>query len=80
MVKKIYVSLTRKMLKNTPLCTFFPKMSAYIRDFDETKHMSFLMQDDKLWEKYNQIWEKVKHNIKKEFDSEPLYDEKISES
>ena len=80
MVKKIYVSLTRKMLKNTPLCTFFPKMSAYIRDFDENKHMSFLMQDDKLLEKYNQIWEKVKHNIKKEFDSEPLYDEKISES
>ena len=53
------------MLKNTPLCTFFPKVSAYITDFDETKYMSLLMQDDKLLEKYNQIWEKVKHNIKR---------------
>ena len=25
---------------------------------------------------YNEIWEKVKNNIKKKFDSEPLYNEK----
>ena len=33
-------------------------MSAYRRDFDETKHMSFLIKDDELFEKYNEIWEK----------------------
>ena len=43
-------------------------MSAYKRDFDETKFMSFFIKDDELSEKYNEIWEKVKNNIKKEFD------------
>ena len=47
-------------------------MSAYRRDFDETKYMSFLIKDDELLEKYNEIWEKVKNSIKKEFDSEPF--------
>ena len=48
-------------------------MSAYTRDFDEFKCMSFLMKDDELLEKYNEIWRKVKNSIKKEFDSELLY-------
>ena len=30
-----------------------PKMSAYRRDFDETKYISFLIKDDELLEKYN---------------------------
>ena len=47
-------------------------MRANKRDFDETKFMSFLIKDDELSEKYNEIWEKVKNNIKKEFDSEPV--------
>ena len=34
-------------------------MSAYRRDFNETKYMTFLMKDDKLLEKYYEIWEKV---------------------
>ena len=51
-------------------------MSAYRRDFDETKYMSFLIKNDELLEKYNEIWEKVKNSIKKEFDSEPVYNEK----
>ena len=50
-------------------------MSAYRRDFDETKYMSFLIKDDKLLEKYNEICKKVKTSIKKEFDSEPVYNE-----
>ena len=38
--------------------------------------MSFLIKDDELLEKYNEIWEKVKNRIRKEFDSEPVYNEK----
>ena len=38
--------------------------------------MSFLIKDDELLEKYDEIWEKVKTSIKKEFDSEPVYNEK----
>ena len=33
-------------------------MSAYRRDFNETKYMSFLIKDDELLEKYNEIWGK----------------------
>ena len=47
-------------------------MSAYRRDFDEIKYISFLIKDDELLKKYNEIWDKVKNSIKKEFDSEPV--------
>ena len=30
-------------------------MSAYRRAFDETKYISFLIKDDELLEKYNEI-------------------------
>ena len=33
-------------------------MTAYRKDFDETKYVSFLMKDDELLEKYHEIWEK----------------------
>ena len=32
--------------KIRPLCIFLPKMSAYGRDFDKTKCMSFLIKDE----------------------------------
>ena len=47
-------------------------MSVYRRDFDKTKYMSVLIKDDEVLEKCNEIWEKVKNSIKKEFDSEPV--------
>ena len=43
---------------------------------DKAKYMCFLIKDDELLEKYNEIWEKVKNCIKKEFDSEPACNEK----
>ena len=44
---------------------FHPKMRVYRREFDETKYISFLIKNDELLEKYNEIWEKVKNSIKK---------------
>ena len=75
MVKKeLNILLATKTLKKIrSSCTFLPKMSVYRKDFDETKYMSFLIKDDELLEAYHEIWEKVKNIIKKEFDSEPLY-------
>ena len=35
------------------------------RDFDESKYMSFLIKNDELLEKYDEILEKVKNSIKK---------------
>ena len=53
--------------KIKPLCIFLKKMSAYRKDFDETKYVSFLIKDNKLLEKYKAIWEKVKNSLKKNF-------------
>ena len=35
-----------------------------------------MIKDNKLLQKYNEIWNKVSNTIKKLFDSEPLYNEK----
>ena len=50
-------------------------MSAY-----KTKYVSFLIKDNELLEKYNEIWEKVKNSIKNELDSEPVYNEEYKKS
>ena len=59
------------MLKKLDI--FHPKMTAFRKDFDETKFMSLLIKDDQLLEKYNEIWEKVRDTLKREFDSIPVY-------
>ena len=51
-------------------------MSAYRGEFNESKYMSFLIKVGEFLKKYNEIWEKVKNNINKAFNSEPLYNEK----
>ena len=40
-------------------------MSVYGRVVDETNYMSFLVKNDELLEKYNDILEKVSMSIKK---------------
>ena len=50
-------------------------MGAYKRYFHETKYISFFkIKDNKLLEKYNEIWEKVNNSLKKQL--EPVYNEK----
>ena len=38
-------------------------MRSYRKDFDEVKYISFLIKDDKLIEKYGEIWDKVENII-----------------
>ena len=42
--------------------------------------MYFLIEDNDLLEKYNTIWDKVSANIKKEFNSEPAYNNNFSKT
>ena len=42
-------------------------MIAYRKYLDETKYMSFLMEDDESLEIYNEIWGKLSNNTKKNF-------------
>ena len=36
-----------------------------------------MIEDDDLFEKYNTIWNKVSADIKKEFDTRPVYNKKV---
>ena len=46
-------------------------MGTYRRNFDETKDISFLIKDNELLEKQNEIQDKISNTIKKGFDKEP---------
>ena len=44
-----------------PLCIILPQMSGCIKYLkNRGKSMSFLIKDDKVWEKYEQIWDVIK--------------------
>ena len=48
--------------------------SVYVKISDgKIKWMYFLIEDDDLLEKDNTIWDKESADIKKEFDSKPVY-------
>ena len=52
-------------------------MSGYIKYFENGgKNMSFLIKDDEVWEKYEQIWDVIKNKLSIKFHSKPIYDQK----
>ena len=54
-----------------------PKTSAYVKIYDgQTKWILFSIEDD-LLKKFNTIWDKIIADIKKECDSEPVYDKEF---
>ena len=38
--------------------------------------MSFLIKNDDVWEKYEEIWDAIKNKIGIKFHSEPIYEKK----
>ena len=49
-----------------------PQMSGYIKHFENNgKNMSFMVKDDDVLDKYNELWDK----IKEKFHSMPVYNE-----
>ena len=60
-----------------PLCIILPKMSRYIKDFDNGgKNMSFKVEDESVYLKYTEIWNKIKNSLNSKFYSQPIYDDK----
>ena len=48
-----------------PLCVILPQMDGYIKYFDDGgKNMSFVTDDEEVYEKYNEIWEVVRKLLK----------------
>ena len=59
-----------------PLCITLPQMNGYIKYFENLgKNMSFLIKDEEVLDKYEQIWDVIKNKLGTKFHSEPIYDE-----
>ena len=60
-----------------PLCIILPQMNGYIKYFDNGgKNMSFLIKNNEVWEKYEDIWNVIKNKLSIKFNSEPIYENK----
>ena len=52
-------------------------MNVYAKYFDKNnKYINLLVNDKEILKKYSEIWNKIKSLIKKEFNSEPVYNDK----
>ena len=59
-----------------PLCVILPQMDGYIKYFrDGGKNMSFVTDDEKIYEKYNEIWEVIRNLLKIDFTVNPVRDD-----
>ena len=48
-----------------PLCVILPQVDGYFKYFDDGgKNMSFVTDDEKIYEKYNKIWEVIRKILK----------------
>ena len=59
-----------------PLCVILPQMNGYIKYFDDGgKNMSFVTDDEEVYEKYNEIWEALRKLLKLKFTVGPIRDD-----
>ena len=59
-----------------PLCVILRQMDGYIKYFDNgVKNMSFVTDDEKIYAKYNEIWEVVRNSLKIDFTVGPVRDD-----
>ena len=60
-----------------PLCVILPQMSGYIKYFDDGgKNISFVTDDEEIYEKCNEIWEVVRKLLKLKYTVGPIRDDK----
>ena len=60
-----------------PLCVILPQMNGYIKYFDDGgKNVSFVTDDEKVYEIYDEIWNVVKGLLKLKFTTSPIRDDK----
>ena len=59
-----------------PLRVIIPQMDGYIKYFDDGgKNMSFVTDDEKIYEKHNEIWEVIRNLLKIDFTVNPVRDD-----
>ena len=58
------------------LCVILPQMNGYIKYFDDGgKNMSFVTDDENVYEKYNEIWEVIRNLLNIDFTVYPVRDD-----
>ena len=64
-----------------PLCIILSQINGRIKIFENGgKKMSFLIKNDEVWEKYEDVLNVIKNKLGIKFHSEPIYEKKILES
>ena len=59
------------------ICIILPQLTGYIKYFENGgKNMSFVIKDDDVLYKYNEICDKIREALSFKFHSMPVYDEK----
>ena len=60
-----------------PLCVILPRMNGYIKYFDNGgKNITFVMDNEKVYDKYNEIWEVIRKLLKVKFTVNLVRDDK----
>ena len=60
-----------------PLCIILPQMNGYIKYLENGgKNMSLLIKNNKVWERYEGIWNVIKNKLNIKFHSQPIYENK----
>ena len=60
-----------------PLCIILSQMNGRIKIFENGgKKMSFLIKNDEVWEKYEDVLNVIKNKLGIKFHSEPIYEKK----
>ena len=60
-----------------PLCVILPQMNGFIKHFGNSgKNMTFVTDNGKVYDKYNEIWEVIRKLLKVKFTVNPVRDDK----
>ena len=73
--KYLYGYLNNDVIQ--PSCVILPQMNGYIKYFDNGgKNMTFVTDNEKVYDKYNEIWEVIRKLLKVKFTVNPVRDDK----
>ena len=78
MQKRVLSTLsTTTIMKMLRCCVLLPRMSRYLKFFHESETMYFMVENEKLLKRYNEICSEINKIMKrKKNDSDPIFDNK----
>ena len=74
---KYFIGYNDYKIGIVPLYIILPEINASAKYFKDSRCMNFLVNDKKVLQKYNEIWDEVKGLLKEKFSSELVYKDKF---